>query len=70
MIIFDYTKNIFLDRGFKKARIFLLKSLLSYSEVINWLKYIDSFYKKYGFNFAPSEFGSIFLAKLLVLVPV
>ena len=55
MIIFDYTKNIFLDRGFKKARIFLLRSLLSYSEVISWLKYIDSFYKKYSLNFAPSE---------------
>lgn len=59
MIIFNYTKNIFHDRGFKKARIFLLRSLFSYPEVISWLKYIDSFYKKYGFNSAPSELAGL-----------
>ncbi len=59
MIIFNYTKNIFKDRGLKKARIFFLRSLLSYSEVVAWLKYIDSFYKKYDLTSAPSEMAGL-----------
>jgi hypothetical protein len=59
MIIFNYTKNIFNDRGLKKARIFFLRSLLCYPEVVIWLKYIDSFYKKYNFTSAPSELAGL-----------
>jgi hypothetical protein len=59
MIIFTYTKNIYNDKGLKKARIFFLRSLLYFNHVINWLKFIDSFYKKYCLNSAPSDLAGL-----------
>jgi len=55
MIIFIKTKTIFREKGFKKARIFFLRSFLYYPKVINWLKFIDLFYKKFSSSEVPSE---------------
>ena len=55
MIILNYTKKIFNEKGLKKARIFFLRSFLYYPKVVGWLEFIDSFYKKYHLANIPCD---------------
>ncbi len=59
MLLFHYTKLIIRDKGFKKARIFFLRSLLHYKRVANWLAFIDSFYKKYNICSVPNNLAGL-----------
>jgi uncharacterized protein len=59
MILFDYTRIVFKNRGLKKARVFFLRSFLYYSKVVNWLTFIDAFYKKFGFANAPWDLAGL-----------
>lgn len=40
-------------RSLSKARVFFLRSFINFFQTINWLEFIDAFYKKYGFTNAP-----------------
>lgn len=52
-LLLRYTLMIAREREFSKARVFFLRSFLFFPHTIKWLKFIDSFYKKHGFNYAP-----------------
>lgn len=52
-LLISYTKNVTKERGIKKGRIFFLRSLLYAKHSFRWLKFIDLYYLKYGFEHAP-----------------
>ena len=54
-----YCQLIFQSEGDKKAKKFLFRSLLYYPITLKWLKFIDSFYQKYGFKSAPINLAKI-----------
>lgn len=53
-ILLHYSKVVYQERkSLSKARVFFLRAFTCYKETISWLKFIDAFYKKYGFENAP-----------------
>ncbi|NBV06404.1 MAG: DUF535 domain-containing protein [Proteobacteria bacterium] len=52
-LLLKYAAIVRKDRSFSKSRVFFLRSLLYYPIATHWLEFIDSFYKKYGFEVAP-----------------
>lgn len=52
-LLFYYATKIAKTRGFSKGRFFFLRSLLFPQIAANWVKFIDSYFKKIGFEIVP-----------------
>ena len=52
-LLLKYTKNFAKERGISKARVIFLRSLLHPTHSFQWIKFIDEYYKNFGFECAP-----------------
>lgn len=52
-LLFYYAKDIAKRRGFGKGRFFFLKSLLFPISAVNWISFIDNYFKKINFGAVP-----------------